>query len=90
MRDVGAALMERLRAVEYCSAIAACKNGNPHAAGVAHGWTECRQWLESISQSSARQSDGLSGGADQPQTETVLDHDMQPPGEAELYERYSP
>jgi hypothetical protein len=90
-RDVGHALMERLRAIEYHVALAACKAGSAHAAGSALGWTECRQWLESISRSSARQSDGPSrAGADLAQTESQNLLDTQPLGEAELCERLSP
>lgn len=83
--NAGLTLMGRLRAVECQVAIAACSNpmNTVHAAGAANGWTECRQWLESLSRSSTRNQGGPLAEADLP------DHDVQPPAEAELYERFS-
>ena len=84
--DVGQRLWARFRAVEFRNYQTGCNDSmfSAHSAGRAKGFSDARDWLESLSRTACVTADSPSG--ELPET-----HDMPgPDGEAQLHERYSP
>lgn len=79
--------MARLTAVTNAVAAQACGDvfHTQHSAGTAHGWNECRQWLESLSRTS-RVTDAPPSQVNEANNQT----DKQASGRDELLERYAP